>query len=1235
MVTDQEIVQWGYLLDPCFELTNSAGAPLTNGWIECYIHGTRKKYYCASDFNGTLHPFKIPLDSLGSNIVLADPNKAYDVYVYNRFGSLVMSRYNVSPGHASGTAVVGGGDAEHWIGHGGSSVTIESGTYASPLPLPSSPDYEGTFVDRVVDNEMVLKNGVYLFDAVIRFRQDPQDLTNTIRDLSIHTGLSDTETTVYEMDGAGPDADVDNIHQIRVQFIRHVDSEYNNIFHLQLRSPNDLQFAMIQNLSIVKLGGGSASGGSQGGEYEAGDYVEITDENVINVTGIQPAGNYVSGTTYTHDMYDVNQQLGALSGQIREVSGAIPSLEGYATQDWVEQQGYLTEVPPEYVTSGDLSSYVTETEMQSAISGKADTSAIPSLEGYATETWVNDQGFIKEVPSEYVTESEMSGYVQEHTSGFLTSADLPDVSDMATQTWVTEQHYITSADVPPQIEYSAGDNIDITDHVVSVTDTSLLLAGDNVSITPSGNDYIISAQVPETSGYVTEQEMNDAIQSATSAFITSADIPDLPDDLVTSGELATVSGEIVNQIPSLQGYATEEYVTEHTSAFITSADLPDLSDYATESYVQDAIDSGTSAFITSADLPDVSDMATKTWVGEQGYLTSVPSEYVTDTELESELSGKADTSAIPDVSNFVTQEDIDAAVSGKMDATESSAFYPMATNPSGYLVSSDLNGYATESYVQDYTSGFVDYDYVSEYVDSQTSGKQDQLSFEYNEESAISAINGSALAGGSSFDPSVLSGYIPYSATSIAAGSSNTASSNSLAVGSSNKASTRSLALGQSSSGSTNSIGIGLQSNGTNRSVSVGQSNRAAEDSISVGTSNNASTGGGAIGTNNRATIGSYAGGNANDSNWCSFSQGDSNVVNGNSMAVGMSNSATSGAAAVGMLNYAYSGQAFGRYLKANHGLVVGEYNYDSGVSFGIGRGTGNAARADIFRINQSGDAYKVVGSGEGTSYKYLNEYDLALDGNNKIIGIDGYDIAGGTGGVTEQYVQDAVASGTSGKQDTLTFGYDSSDKINAINGSAIAGGGGGHEYSGANGVYVDNENEVIRLDTSASNAIETVIENSGAWGGAGLPISAGPGIKVGLENGVLMISNDEIVLYSANPSTDDPKTSAFTVSEPLTSFEKIRFENVGYTYVNSENTVRAPSATNEEVTTCFTYYCKSTDGNPLQLSMGAYSSSDGLTYNLIRSKFMYLANSNTSWQTNTTDGPRLCKIVGIGRKSN
>ena len=97
--------RFAYLLSPEFEIVNTAGKPLTGGWIEVYLHGTRNKYYCFSDFDGTLHPFQIPLDSLGSNIILASPLHAYDVYIYNKFGSLVMSRYNIVPATNSSDAI--------------------------------------------------------------------------------------------------------------------------------------------------------------------------------------------------------------------------------------------------------------------------------------------------------------------------------------------------------------------------------------------------------------------------------------------------------------------------------------------------------------------------------------------------------------------------------------------------------------------------------------------------------------------------------------------------------------------------------------------------------------------------------------------------------------------------------------------------------------------------------------------------------------------------------------------------------------------------------------------------------------------------------------------------------------------------------------------------------------------------------------------------------------------------
>lgn len=106
MINADDEVSLAYLLDPTFQLVNTAGKPLTDGWLEVYIHGTRNKYYCYKDWDKEfLHPFKIPLDSLGANIVLASPAHAYDVYVYNKFGSLIMSRYNVVPATGDGAVI--------------------------------------------------------------------------------------------------------------------------------------------------------------------------------------------------------------------------------------------------------------------------------------------------------------------------------------------------------------------------------------------------------------------------------------------------------------------------------------------------------------------------------------------------------------------------------------------------------------------------------------------------------------------------------------------------------------------------------------------------------------------------------------------------------------------------------------------------------------------------------------------------------------------------------------------------------------------------------------------------------------------------------------------------------------------------------------------------------------------------------------------------------------------------
>ena len=70
----------------------------------------------------------------------------------------------------------------------------------------------------------------------------------------------------------------------------------------------------------------------------------------------------------------------------------IPSLDGYATQSWVEGKGYLTE-------HQDISGKLDKTEAASTYQPKgnyATKDEIPSLEGYATEQWVGGQGYLTE-----------------------------------------------------------------------------------------------------------------------------------------------------------------------------------------------------------------------------------------------------------------------------------------------------------------------------------------------------------------------------------------------------------------------------------------------------------------------------------------------------------------------------------------------------------------------------------------------------------------------------------------------------------------------------------------------------------------------------------------------------------------------------------------------------------------------------------------------------------------------
>lgn len=98
-----------YLLDPSFQTLDENGRPLVGGYIEVYKHNTSVQYVTKADFDGTDNPFKVQLNSKGMAVIIASDLFAYDVFCYDRFGSLYWSRQNVTPIGGSG----GGGGCIH------------------------------------------------------------------------------------------------------------------------------------------------------------------------------------------------------------------------------------------------------------------------------------------------------------------------------------------------------------------------------------------------------------------------------------------------------------------------------------------------------------------------------------------------------------------------------------------------------------------------------------------------------------------------------------------------------------------------------------------------------------------------------------------------------------------------------------------------------------------------------------------------------------------------------------------------------------------------------------------------------------------------------------------------------------------------------------------------------------------------------------------------------------------
>lgn len=394
------------------------------------------------------------------------------------------------------------------------------------------------------------------------------------------------------------------------------------------------------------------------------------------------------------------------------------------------------------------------------------------------------------------------------------------------------------------------------------------------------------------------------------------------------------------------------YSASNPSGFITTADLSGKLDASASSQFQPSgnyvYESAFSSFSseTTGNISSLSSMVSAV-SGQTG-------DYVEKSSISAESAQWNEVSGL----------------SGKLDSSASSSFYPMSGNPSGFLTSADGSGYIPFSAI------------------------------ETDENSAITAISGSAIAGGGG----LTGDYVEKSAYHLQIGTGNTvlpSTSNPnkgtwAVIGSGNNMSRSGSALpnnavshvliGQDNSAENGtSIAIGVQNSaqGTKVNILLGKYNQiysggdygaalgyganAGIDSVSIGryvssTNNSVAIGGSAAAYDN--SLGIQVGWLARTSaSSNSYAIGQSNSAMLNSVAIGQGNSAASASLSVGFLNTATkSSNLYGYGLIGSDNLtVLGQWNSASAGSgntafvFGDGSG-GGSKRHDLMLLLRSGD---------------------------------------------------------------------------------------------------------------------------------------------------------------------------------------------------------------------------------------------------------------------------------------
>lgn len=278
-----------------------------------------------------------------------------------------------------------------------------------------------------------------------------------------------------------------------------------------------------------------------------------------------------------------------------------------------------------------------------------------------------------------------------------------------------------------------------------------------------------------------------------------------------------------------------------------------------------------------------------------------------------------------------------SSLSGKLDTSASSSWYPMEGNPSGFLTEhQSLSGYATEGY-----------------VDSSVSGKLDASAVNFDGDSShVTGISGVPLsAQGGAGDCKIVydaSGNI-YNSGAANVFNSGWGAGDCVVYGSANSATDYAVVVGMKND-SDEGVNIGFYNTSYGFApTTVGSANLNLCDSVP----------GGVFGANNSAGKACWVIGSHNSAARESNAIGIDNTATDDSLAIGLRNGVSTGSTAMGYYNTADDYTFLcGNNLSGTSGAVVfGQYNLNGSAALALADGTWTpGGRHDLLLVTKDGE---------------------------------------------------------------------------------------------------------------------------------------------------------------------------------------------------------------------------------------------------------------------------------------